>query len=396
MGRLKTISGFIHQYTALTVLTVISAVIAITYVFTSNLTEWFPFAGEIFALINALGLAIIANCIFCYFQIYLPECRGLERVRPLMQFYINKILRLIDDPYERMYHEKTKQNLEFDMIPEDELKTLFNGIDPMGYLGYKYGLYDPAPTRWIVYKYIEDAQGEIERFIGLFEKYLDADLFSLLIGIHQCSYFTKMNQYHNSGALDEMANIGPSEDLVPLQQLYKRLKEYVLHRVEVAENMDQENKEVRPQDKATKSKPNEKHLEFLQNNIARMNQCSFQMKGWSITIASALIAVFVSTISDQNPGSKIYLLAAIAATILFWCLDSLYLSKERRFIGMYNDLIGVGNGANQPVTQIKEYEIPVKKYGGWRYSIFWAMVSPSELLLYGVIIAGLFYLCKTL
>lgn len=28
----------------------------------------------------------------------------------------------------------------------------------------------------------------------------------------------------------------------------------------------------------------EKHLEFLQNNISRMNQCSFQMKGWAITI----------------------------------------------------------------------------------------------------------------
>ena len=45
-------------------------------------------------------------------------------------------------------------------------------------------------------------------------------------------------------------------------------------------------------------KPNEKHLEFLQSNISRMNQCSFQMKGWAITLASALIAVFVSTISE--------------------------------------------------------------------------------------------------
>ena len=168
------------------------------------------------------------------------------------------------------------------------------------------------------------------------------------------------------------------------------------HRVGVAENMPQKKQQAQPQDQTIKSRPNEKHLEFLQNNIARMNQCSFQMKGWAITIASALIAVFVSTISDENPGNKIYLMAAIAATVLFWCLDSFYLSKERRFVGMYNDLIGVGNGADQPVTQIKEYEIPVKKYGGWRYSIFQAMVSPSEFLFYGAIIAGLFYLCKTL
>lgn len=126
-----------------------------------------------------------------------------------------------------------------------------------------------------------------------------------------------------------------------------------------------------------------------------MNQCSFQMKGWAITIASALIAVFVSTISDEHPGNKIYLMAAIAATILFWCLDSLYLSKERRFIGMYNDLIGVGNGPKQPIVHVKEYEIPMKKYGGWPYGILRAIVSPSELLLYSAIIAGLVYLYRT-
>lgn len=138
--------------------------------------------------------------------------------------------------------------------------------------------------------------------------------------------------------------------------------------------------------------PNEKHLEFLQNNISRMNQCSFQMKGWSIAIASALIAVFVSTASSEKPGSKIYLLTAAAATFLFWCLDSLYLSKERKFIGIYNDLIGVGNGEKQTAVQIRKYEIPMDKYNGCHYCILRAMVSPSEILLYGVMIAGLILL----
>lgn len=137
---------------------------------------------------------------------------------------------------------------------------------------------------------------------------------------------------------------------------------------------------------------NEKHLEFLQNNIARMNQCSFQMKGWAITIASALIAIFASTISKDNPGNRIYLIAAIAATVLFWCLDSLYLSKERKLIGIYNDVIGIGNGANQPAIEIQEFEIPMKKYNGCQYCIFHAMVSPSEILLYGAIIIGLIIL----
>lgn len=143
-------------------------------------------------------------------------------------------------------------------------------------------------------------------------------------------------------------------------------------------------------------KPNEKHLEFLQNNIARMNQCSFQMKGWAITLASALIAVFVSTISKENPGNKIYIYAAIASTILFWCLDSLYLSKERKFIGVYNDLIGVTNGKNHKPVKIKVYEIPIKKYKEWKYSFIRAMLLPSEIILYGVIIIGLIVLSQAI
>ena len=53
---------------------------------------------------------------------------------------------------------------------------------------------------------------------------------------------------------------------------------------------------------------NEKHLEFLQSNISRMNQCSFQMKGWAITIVSALIAVYVATISNGCGGNKFFIL----------------------------------------------------------------------------------------
>ena len=64
MFRLKTIGGFIRRYKALFVLTVLSAIIALVYVFTADLPEWFPFAGALFTLLDTLGLAIIANRIF--------------------------------------------------------------------------------------------------------------------------------------------------------------------------------------------------------------------------------------------------------------------------------------------------------------------------------------------
>lgn len=139
---------------------------------------------------------------------------------------------------------------------------------------------------------------------------------------------------------------------------------------------------------------NEKHLEFIQNNITRMNQCSFQMKGWAITLASALIALFVSTISENNTGKTIYIYTSIISTFLFWCLDSLYLSKERKFIGIYNDIIGVSNGKKQKSVSINDYEIPLSKYRGWKYCVIRAMLAPSEIVLYGAIIIGLYIFCK--
>ena len=131
----------------------------------------------------------------------------------------------------------------------------------------------------------------------------------------------------------------------------------------------------------------EKHLEFLQNNISRMNLCSFQMKGSAITIVSALIAIFVSTITESCPGNKMYIFVSIAPTILFWLLDSLYLSKENKFIGMYNDVAGITDMDKR--IELKDYEMPMKKYKGWKYSILKAMISPSESILYGMIIIGL-------
>ncbi len=132
---------------------------------------------------------------------------------------------------------------------------------------------------------------------------------------------------------------------------------------------------------------NDKHIDILQNNISRMNKCSFQMKGWSITVISALIALFASSVTEKCSGQFIYLYCAIGATFLFWFLDSLYLSKERKLIAIYNDVIGVGNGVK--TLTIQDYEIPMAKYKGWTYSVPRAMLLPSEIVLYGLIIIGL-------
>ena len=135
---------------------------------------------------------------------------------------------------------------------------------------------------------------------------------------------------------------------------------------------------------------NEKHLEFLQANITRMNQCSFQMKGWAITIASALIALHVTGFSKCD-CHNIFIWIAIAPTFLFWLLDAFYLSREHKFIGIYNDVARITPDSIR--REVKDYAMPLNQYRGWHYSYIRAFIaSISTIGFYGIIILGLILL----
>lgn len=73
-----------------------------------------------------------------------------------------------------------------------------------------------------------------------------------------------------------------------------------------------------------------KHLEFVQDIIKRQAQNSFSMKGWSITLASAVFAILLR--QDPQPAS---FLIIILPAILFWILDAYYLRQERLFRKLY-------------------------------------------------------------
>ena len=80
-----------------------------------------------------------------------------------------------------------------------------------------------------------------------------------------------------------------------------------------------------------------KHLEFIQNVITRMNTNSFQIKEWAVTITSALLAIFAA---KSNPY---FIATAILPVCIFWFLDSYYLTQERKFRGLYNDVAGISD-----------------------------------------------------
>lgn len=72
-----------------------------------------------------------------------------------------------------------------------------------------------------------------------------------------------------------------------------------------------------------------KHLEFLQNVITRMNSNSFLIKGWTITLVSALFAL------AANDANVNYVLVSYIAIPVFWILDGFYISQERQYRNLY-------------------------------------------------------------
>jgi hypothetical protein len=128
-----------------------------------------------------------------------------------------------------------------------------------------------------------------------------------------------------------------------------------------------------------------KHLEFIQAVINRMNNNSFQMKGWMVAIVSTLLALFAST---QN---RAMVLVAIFPAFIFWFLDAYYLWQERKFRGVYNDVAGI----SEHPKEIKLFAMPVNLYKGGKYSFWDVFGSVTILPLYLpviVILVGIYVL----
>jgi hypothetical protein len=69
-----------------------------------------------------------------------------------------------------------------------------------------------------------------------------------------------------------------------------------------------------------------KEWDHIQTNIGRLDTVNFQIRGWSTTAITGLIAV---SMSQHEPN---LMLLAILIVVLFWIIDSLFKSFQRVFI----------------------------------------------------------------
>ncbi len=118
----------------------------------------------------------------------------------------------------------------------------------------------------------------------------------------------------------------------------------------------------------------EKHLEFIQGVINRMCQNSFLIKGWTVTLVSALFAL------AANDTNQIFVVIAYFPTIIFWILDSYYLYQERIFRKLYDKV---------RQQQTTDYSLSTEEIDNGVSDWAIAAFSKTIILFYGIIIITL-------
>jgi len=113
---------------------------------------------------------------------------------------------------------------------------------------------------------------------------------------------------------------------------------------------DEEPDEVSEIDRAD----HHKHMDYVQAVIARLANNSFLMKGWALTLSTALLGFAASHSQVQLA------LAATMPAAAFWLLDTYYLRQERAFRAMYADV------ARKKVPGFEMNPAPYAKRQSWR------------------------------
>lgn len=116
------------------------------------------------------------------------------------------------------------------------------------------------------------------------------------------------------------------------------------------------------------------YLGFIQGAINRMAGNVFIVKGWSVALVAAIIAV--------TSNEKFGFCTAIVPVLLFWWLDAYYLRQER----LYRKLYEIASASSHPVTFSMDTNVLKKNFTSTFVTMGAIAVCPFYLLIAGLLI----------
>lgn len=121
------------------------------------------------------------------------------------------------------------------------------------------------------------------------------------------------------------------------------------------------------------------HLKMIEEIIKRMASNSFYLKGWSVSLLSAIL-VFAKLEADIC-----FIFVALLPTIAFWYLDSFYLQIERKYRILYKKVQDDYNNEKDDVILFDMNTSKIKVDNVIRI-MFSKSILPIYLTIIGIII----------
>lgn len=119
-----------------------------------------------------------------------------------------------------------------------------------------------------------------------------------------------------------------------------------------------------------------KHLDFIQNIVSRLGNNGIQVKGWAVTLVSAILAL---ASSKDVIVRQAMVQIAFLPVLMFWLLDGYFIWQERLFRSLYNDI------AKKDPDQI-DYNLNIMPYQGGRNTWERSVFSKTLNFFYGALV----------
>jgi hypothetical protein len=125
------------------------------------------------------------------------------------------------------------------------------------------------------------------------------------------------------------------------------------------------------------------HLQMVQAVITRMAGNSFLLKGWSVTLVSALFALAAD---KSNPR---FALLGYLPVLMFWALDAYFLRQERLFRALYDKV-------RQQDAATIDFSMNTAPFVGQVSAVPRVCLSPILLVFYGALLVTVFLVSSLL
>ncbi|MDD3003006.1 MAG: hypothetical protein PHD49_00090 [Candidatus Shapirobacteria bacterium] len=127
----------------------------------------------------------------------------------------------------------------------------------------------------------------------------------------------------------------------------------------------------------------QKHLEFIQAIVTRMGNNLFMLKGWTITL---IVGLFTFMFKDSNDLCFIF---SICIILIFWILDGYFLSTERCYRALYDEVRLIKD--DKKIDYSLKAEHYRKNKNSWLNSMFSKTLNIFYIPLLILILFGFFY-----